>query len=83
MVTKTQIDEEDIRKFILFGEYYRDEDARKTFPVDNNTGKILKDSEVYAYKHYIESSATDIAKLRLWLSLVIGANHSNRCSLDG
>ena len=35
---KTQIPEEDIRKFILFGEYFRDEDIKKTLFVPGKNG---------------------------------------------
>ena len=35
LASKTGIADNDIRKFILYGEYFRDEDTKKTLPVDN------------------------------------------------
>ena len=54
LATNTQIPEDDIRKFVLFGEYFCDEDARKTLAVDNETGVVLTSSEVYSHKHHME-----------------------------
>lgn len=54
LATNTQIPEDDIRKFVLFGEYFCDEDTRKTLPVDNETGKVLQGDEIYAHKHHME-----------------------------
>lgn len=54
LATNTQIPEDDIRKFVLFGEYFCDEDTRKTLPVDNETGKVLQGEEIYARKHHME-----------------------------
>ena len=54
LATNTQIPEDDIRKFVLFGEYFCDEDARKTLAVDNETGVVLTGSEVYSHKHHME-----------------------------
>lgn len=51
---KTGIPEADIRKFILYGEYFRDEDTKKTLPIDNETGKLLKGDEIYFHKHHME-----------------------------
>ncbi len=38
LVGKTSIPEDDIRKFILFGEYYREEDTKKTIFVKGENG---------------------------------------------
>ena len=54
LVTRTQISEADIRKLILYGEYFRDEDAKKTLPVDNQTGRVLQGDEIYTHKHHME-----------------------------
>ncbi len=54
LVTRTQIPEVDIRKYILYGEYFRDEDAKKTLPVDNQTGCVLKGDDIYSHKHHME-----------------------------
>lgn len=54
LVTRTQIPEADIRKFILYGEYFRDEDAKKTLHVDNQTGHVLQGDEIYSRKHHME-----------------------------
>lgn len=54
LATKTGIPDEDIRKFILYGEYFRDEDTKKTLPIDNETGRLLQGEEVYFYKHHME-----------------------------
>ena len=51
---KTAISDEDIRKFILYGEYFRDEDTKKTLAIDNATGRVLHDDEIYAHKHHME-----------------------------
>ena len=52
--SKTAISDEDIRKFILYGEYFRDEDTKKTLAIDNATGRVLHDDEIYAHKHHME-----------------------------
>ncbi len=39
LVQRTKIAEEDIRKFILYGEYFRDEDTKKTIYVNGENGK--------------------------------------------
>lgn len=54
LATNTQIPEDDIRKFVLFGEYFCDEDTRKTLAIDNATGKVLQGDEVYTHKHHME-----------------------------
>ena len=54
LATNTQIPEDDIRKFVLFGEYFCDEDTRKTLSVDNETSKVLQGDEIYAHKHHME-----------------------------
>lgn len=54
LVSKTGIVDEDIRKFILYGEYFRDEDTKKTLPIDNETGQVLHGDEVYYHKHHME-----------------------------
>lgn len=54
LAANTQIPEDDIRKFVLFGEYFCDEDTRKTLPVDNETGKVLQGEKIYARKHHME-----------------------------
>ncbi len=51
---KTQIEESDIRKLVVYGEYYRDEDTKKTLPVDNETGEVLTGDEIYIRKHHME-----------------------------
>ena len=51
---KTAISDDDIRKFILYGEYFRDEDTKKTLAIDNATGRVLHDDEIYAHKHHME-----------------------------
>ncbi len=51
---RTKISSDDLRKFILYGEYFRDEDTKKTLPVDNETGKILHGDEIYYHKHHME-----------------------------
>lgn len=54
LASKTGISDEDIRKFILYGEYFRDEDTKKTLPIDNETGQLLHGDEVYYHKHHME-----------------------------
>lgn len=54
LASKTGIADEDIRKFILYGEYFRDEDTKKTLPIDNETGQLLHGDEVYYHKHHME-----------------------------
>ena len=54
LTTNTQIPEDDIRKFVVLGEYFCDEDARKTLAVDNETGAVLQGSEIYSHKHHME-----------------------------
>ena len=54
LTSKTGICDEDIRKFILYGEYFRDEDTKKTLPVDNETGQVLYGDDVYFHKHHME-----------------------------
>ena len=54
LTNKTGIPEEDIRKFILYGEYFRDEDTKKTLAIENETGRPLYGDEVYYYKHHME-----------------------------
>lgn len=49
---KTGIPDEDIRKFILYGEYFRDEDAKKTLPVDKN-GRVLREEEKSFVKYHL------------------------------
>ena len=51
---KTAISLNDLRKFILYGEYFRDEDTKKTLPIDNETGEILHGDEIYYHKHHME-----------------------------
>lgn len=51
---KSGISDADIRKFILYGEYFRDEDTKKTLPIDNETGKLLVGDEVFYHKHHME-----------------------------
>lgn len=58
LVSKTGILVEDIRKFILYGEYFRDEDTKKTLPIDNETGRLLQGDEVYFRKHHMEFDKT-------------------------
>ena len=58
LVSKTGIDDKDIRKFILYGEYFRDEDTKKTLPIDNVTGELLHGDEVYYHKHHMEFDKT-------------------------
>ena len=54
LTTNTQIPEDDIRKFVAFGEYFCDEDTRKTLAVDNETGAVLQGNEIYTRKHHME-----------------------------
>lgn len=54
LASRAGIAEDDIRKFILYGEYFRDEDTKKTLPVDNETGKVLYEDDVYFRKHHME-----------------------------
>ena len=54
LTTNTQIAEDDIRKFVVFGEYFCDEDTRKTLAVDNETGAVLQGNEIYSHKHHME-----------------------------
>ncbi len=54
LASKTNIPEEDIRKFIIYGEYFRDEDTKKTLPIENETGRLLQGDEIYYYKHHME-----------------------------
>ena len=58
LTEKTKIPTEDLRKFILFGEYFRDEDTKKTLPVDNETGRVLYGDDVYYRKHHMEFDKT-------------------------
>ncbi len=51
---KTGIPDADMRKFILYGEYFRDEDTKKTLPVDDATGRVLVGDEIYRHKHHME-----------------------------
>ena len=52
--SNTAIPEADVRKFVLYGEYFRDEDTKKTLPVDNESGRILRGEEIYFIKHHME-----------------------------
>ena len=54
LASKTGIGDSDIRKFILYGEYFRDEDTKKTLVIDNESGKVLKGDEIYRHKHHME-----------------------------
>ena len=54
LCSKTDISEADIRKFILYGEYFRDEDTKKTLPIDNETGKVLCGNDIFFRKHQME-----------------------------
>ncbi|MCD8300538.1 MAG: Eco57I restriction-modification methylase domain-containing protein, partial [Clostridiales bacterium] len=62
---KTGISDEDIRKFVLYGEYFRDDDVRKTLPVDNETGTVLVGDEVFssAHKHHMEFDKEKILEM--------------------
>lgn len=51
LTTNSGIPEDDIRKFITLGEFFKDDDARRTVPVDNKTGEIVKDLYTKGY-HY-------------------------------
>ncbi len=51
---KTGIANEDVRKFVILGEYFRDDDTKKTLAIDNETGELLKDDELYKRKHHYE-----------------------------
>lgn len=48
------IPEADVRKFVLYGEYFRDEDTKKTLPIENETGRVLQGDEIYYFKHHME-----------------------------
>ena len=54
LASKTGIGDSDIRKFILYGEYFRDEDTKKTLAIDNESGKVLHGDEIYNHKHHME-----------------------------
>lgn len=54
LAVKTGISDTDIRKFILYGEYFRDEDTKKTLPIDNETDQVLQGEEIYIRKHHME-----------------------------
>ena len=54
LASKMGIADADIRKFILYGEYFRDEDTKKTLPVDNETGQVLYGDDIYFRKHHME-----------------------------
>ncbi len=54
LASKTGIPTDDIRKFVLYGEYFRDEDTKKTLPVDNASSRILQGDDIYKYKHHME-----------------------------
>ena len=54
LASKTGISDSDIRKFILYGEYFRDEDTKKTLAIDNESGKVLQGDEIYNHKHHME-----------------------------
>ncbi len=58
LASKTGIASDDIRKFILYGEYFRDEDAKKTIPIDNETGQVLYGDDIYSHKHHMEFDKT-------------------------
>lgn len=74
--TKTGISDSDIRKFILYGEYFRDEDTRKTLPIDNETGKVLEGDEIYFRKHHMEYDKT--RDLEIPASIFSYKNNVNR-----
>ena len=63
LATKTGIEETDIRKYILYGEYFRDEDTRKTLPIDNETGNVLQGDEIYYRKHHMEFDKTKVLEI--------------------
>lgn len=71
LVSKTGITEDAIRDFVLYGEYLRDEDTIKTLKVTDASGKTINTIKNCIFACDIEPSAVDIAKLRLWLSIVI------------
>ncbi|MBO6268214.1 MAG: hypothetical protein J6N19_03610, partial [Clostridium sp.] len=52
-----------IRKFVLYGEYFRDEDTKKTLPVDNESGRVLQGEEIYYIKHHMEFDRNVSGKL--------------------
>ena len=54
LTSKTGISDDDIRKFILYGEYFRDEDTKKTLPIDDVTGQLLQGNEIFFHKHHME-----------------------------
>ena len=54
LVTRSGIPEEDIRKLVLYGEYFKGTDAEKTVPVDNKTGIVLHGQELYQGGYHME-----------------------------
>lgn len=63
LVKRTGIDEKDIRKFIVLGEYFRDEDTKKTLPIDNETGEVLTGDAIYSRKHHMEFDKNKILEI--------------------
>lgn len=82
LATNTQIPEDDIRKFVLFGEYFCDEDTRKTLAIDNATGKVLQGDEVYTHKHHMEFDKNK--ELEIPATIFSFKNNTNRLQeIDG
>ena len=76
LASRTGIADDDIRKFVLYGEYFRDEDTKKTLPVDNETGQVLYGDDIYFRKHHMEF---DKAKdLEIPVSIFSYKNNVNR-----
>ncbi len=75
---KTGISDDDIRKFVLYGEYFRDEDIRKTLRVDNETGKILDGDEKYSSSHKYHMEFDKEKDLEIPESILSYKNNVNR-----
>ena len=54
LTTKSNIPEEDIRKLVLYGEYFKGNDVEKTLPIDNKTGKIVQGQDIYKGGYHME-----------------------------
>lgn len=76
LAEKTGISSDDLRKFILYGEYFRDEDTKKTLPIDNETGKLLIGDEIFFHKHHMEFDKSK--DLEIPMSIFSYKNNVNR-----
>ena len=58
LASKTNISESDIRKFVLYGEYFKDEDIQKTTDVDgkkvfDKTKKLEIPESIFSFEHNV------------------------------